>query len=71
MASIVAERLIARLERDGFVVMRRVRIGTKWFFNIDEHPIRAIGIVAGGLILTVSLIITLLNAALPPRIAIP
>jgi hypothetical protein len=27
MASIVAERLIARLERDGFVVMRRPGLG--------------------------------------------
>jgi hypothetical protein len=27
MASIVAERLIARLERDGFVIMRRPRAG--------------------------------------------
>jgi hypothetical protein len=46
MASIVAERLIARLERDGFVIMRRPGLGGhsalgRGFENRDQTAIGA------------------------------
>jgi hypothetical protein len=37
---------------------------TNWFFNVDKHPIRAIGIVAGGIVVVASLIVTVLRATL-------
>jgi hypothetical protein len=35
---------------------------TTWFFNIEKHPIRAVGIVSGVVVFGVSLMITLLRA---------
>jgi hypothetical protein len=37
---------------------------TTWFFNVDEHPIRAVGVVAGGMILMASLTGTLIGTLL-------
>jgi hypothetical protein len=42
-------------------VADKARLFTVWFFNVDEHPLRAIGIVAGGIIFVISLLSTLLK----------
>lgn len=37
---------------------------TAWFFNLDKHPVRAIGIIAAAMMMAGSLVWTVLRAIL-------
>ena len=37
---------------------------TRWFFNVDEHPLKAVGAVSAALVMIVGLIWTVLRAIL-------
>ena len=37
---------------------------TAWFFDVEKHPVQAIGIVAAALVMIVSLIWTVLRAVI-------
>jgi hypothetical protein len=39
----------------------RLQRFTAWFFDVDKHPVQAIGIVAGALVMIGSLIWTLVQ----------
>jgi hypothetical protein len=54
--------LISSVVAKLLILFEYTRRGRTWFFEVDKHPIRSIGIVAAGLIFISSMIVTFVRA---------